>query len=89
MKISVAHAAGSEGKWIQLDVESPITIAQAIEQSSLLNQYPDLDLASCKVGIFGKICSLEQPVNEGDRVEIYKPVQRVAIDEDDDDDDDD
>ncbi|MFM2481664.1 RnfH family protein [Celerinatantimonas sp. YJH-8] len=89
MKISVAHAAGADGKWVQLDVEEPTTIAQAIEQSSLLTQFSELSLTTCKVGIYGKICSLEQPVKEGDRVEIYKPLQRVMNDDDDEDDDDD
>ncbi|CAG9000761.1 MAG: hypothetical protein CENE_02768 [Candidatus Celerinatantimonas neptuna] len=87
MKISVAHAAGCIGQWLELDVDEPISVAEAIEQSSLPELFPELDLNRCKVGIFGKICSPNQAVKPGDRVEIYRPLEKILNNEDDDDDD--
>jgi hypothetical protein len=49
-------------------------VREAIEHSGLLNQYPDIDLASQRVGIFGKLTKLEAKVKDGDRVEIYRPI---------------
>lgn len=50
------------------------TIAQAIAQSGLVQQVPELDLTTCKVGIFSKLKQMESVLREGDRVEIYRPL---------------
>ncbi|MFM2484300.1 RnfH family protein [Celerinatantimonas yamalensis] len=86
MKISVAHAAGRCGKWIEIEVNEPVTIRQALEQSTLLTDFPTLDIGHCKVGLFGKIASLDTPVSAGARVEIYRPLAinpRMTDDDDD------
>ncbi|CAG9297143.1 RnfH family protein [Celerinatantimonas diazotrophica] len=88
MKISVAHAAGNKGKWVALEVTDPINVQEAIVRSNVLNDFPELNFEQCKVGIFGKICSLDTPVTDGARVEIYRPIERVVSDDEDDDDDD-
>lgn len=83
MKISVAHARGSKGHWYQLDLPEPITAGEALLASPLLGQYPDLDPTVHKIGIFGKSCKADTPLKEGDRVEIYLPLQRTLGDDDD------
>jgi Uncharacterized protein conserved in bacteria len=87
MKISVAHARGAKGNWYQLDLPEPVTAAEALRASPLFQQYPDLDLTTHKIGVFGKICTAETPLKEGDRVEIYLPIQRQASADDEDDED--
>jgi putative ubiquitin-RnfH superfamily antitoxin RatB of RatAB toxin-antitoxin module len=32
------------------------------------------------VGIFGQICDLEKILNAGDRIEIYRPLQKDPMD---------
>lgn len=71
MKISVAHARGARGNWYLLDLPEPVTALQALQASPLLAQYPDLDPAIHKLGIFGKPCKPETQLQTGDRVEIY------------------
>lgn len=85
MKISVAHARGAKGNWYQLDLPEPVTAQEALHASPVFQHYPDLDLATHRIGIFGKFCAVDTVLKEGDRVEIYLPVQRQA-DEDEDDD---
>ena len=85
MKISVAHARGAKGNWYQLDLPEPVTAQEALKASPVFQHYPDLDLATHRIGIFGKFCTAETELKEGDRVEIYLPVTRQA-DEDEDDD---
>lgn len=87
MKVSVAHARGAKGSWYRLDLPEPVTAEQALLASPVFQQYPDLDLQTHKIGIFGKICTKATPLKEGDRVEIYLPAQRQASDDDEDDDD--
>ncbi len=84
MKISVAHARGAKGNWYQLDLPEPITAGEALYASPVFQHYPDLDPEVHRIGIFGKTCTADTVLKEGDRVEIYLPVQRQAEDEDDD-----
>jgi putative ubiquitin-RnfH superfamily antitoxin RatB of RatAB toxin-antitoxin module len=75
MKFSVAHAQGDKGHWLHVDQPEPISLREAIAGSPLMGLYPELDLNSCKFGIFGKIYPSDTLVKEGDRVEIYLPIQ--------------
>ncbi len=88
MKFSVAHAAGSASFWQELDSPIDITAEQAIQQSRLLIEFPDLDITQLKIGIFSKVCKLSQAVQEGDRIEVYLPAIIHDLDDDDDDDED-
>mgnify|MGYP001825646348 CR=1 FL=1 len=47
---------------------------QAIRASGMLEQFPDIDLAVNKVGVFGKLGKLSDTLLDGDRVEIYRPL---------------
>jgi len=49
-------------------------VREAIECSGLLPQFPAIDLSTHAVGIFGRIVTLDRPVSDGDRVEIYRPI---------------
>jgi hypothetical protein len=42
--------------------------------TGLLEQFPEIDLERQKVGIFGKITRLDTKLEEGNRVEIYRPI---------------
>lgn len=72
IQVEVAYAEPETQVIIPLTVPQGATIEQAIEQSGVLNTYPDIDLAVNKVGIFGKLSKLDKPLREKDRVEIYR-----------------
>lgn len=50
------------------------TIRQAALQSGLENKFPDLDLNTAKLGIFGKAVKDDTVLREKDRIEIYRPL---------------
>lgn len=50
------------------------TIGQAIEGSGVLASFPEINLVTQPVGIYGKKKTLDTPVRERDRVEIYRPL---------------
>jgi uncharacterized protein len=50
------------------------TIGQAIEQSGVLEAFPDINLSTAPVGIYAKKKTLETVLRERDRVEIYRPL---------------
>jgi putative ubiquitin-RnfH superfamily antitoxin RatB of RatAB toxin-antitoxin module len=70
------------------------TVEQVIRSSGILQRFPEIDLDTQKVGIFGRLVKLDTVPREGDRIEIYRPitadprtVRRRAMDDDEDDDD--
>ncbi len=58
-------------------LQDGMTVAEAIESSGLLEQFPEIDLEKHRVGVFGCVCRLDRRLNPGERVEIYRP---LAID---------
>jgi putative ubiquitin-RnfH superfamily antitoxin RatB of RatAB toxin-antitoxin module len=74
MHIGVAYADKFKQVWLKLDVPDGCSVREAIEQSGLLKQFPDIDLEKQKVGIFGKLAKLDAKLEEGSRVEIYRGI---------------
>ena len=72
--IEVVYALPDKQTLLKLDVESGCTAQQAVEQSGVLSQYPEIDLANSKLGIFSKACKHDYVLEHGDRVEIYRPL---------------
>jgi putative ubiquitin-RnfH superfamily antitoxin RatB of RatAB toxin-antitoxin module len=50
------------------------TVEAAIRRSGLLDAYPEIELKAAGQGIFGRTASLDTPLRDGDRVEIYRPL---------------
>nr|WP_246172969.1 RnfH family protein [Thermochromatium tepidum] len=74
LRVSVAYV-GADGQALRaLEVRAGTSVGEAIEQSGLLRRFPEIDLDVNKVGIFGRLVKLDQPVEEGDRIEIYRPL---------------
>jgi putative ubiquitin-RnfH superfamily antitoxin RatB of RatAB toxin-antitoxin module len=50
------------------------TVGQAIEGSGVLARFPDINLVTQPVGIYGKKKTLDTVLRERDRIEIYRPL---------------
>lgn len=74
MQISVAYAEPKSQYWQAFDVPEGSTVMLALEQSGILEHFPEIDLSSQKVGIFGKVAKLDKVLEPGDRVEVYRPI---------------
>ena len=74
-KISVCYATPDDVFLTTLEVRQGTTIAGAIEASGVLTRFPEIDLARNKVGLFGKLKPKDTIVRDGDRIEIYRPLQ--------------
>ncbi|MDD5411721.1 MAG: RnfH family protein [Methylobacter sp.] len=74
MNVGVCYAESDRQLWMRLEVPDDSTIEEAINLSGVLKLYPEINLSSQKVGIFGKITPLDTPVKDGDRVEIYRQI---------------
>ena len=74
MNIGVCYAEAERQLWVRLEVPDESTIQEAIELSGFLKQYPQIDLTTQKVGVYGKLAKLDAPIREGDRIEIYRKI---------------
>ncbi len=72
--VEVAYAKPGEQLILRLEVGPDTTIQEAIEQSGILEHFPEIDPAVMKAGIFGKLKKPGQILREGDRIEIYRPL---------------
>lgn len=73
-RIEVAYAMPLRQEVTEIPIRPGVTIEQAIRASGVLERFPEIDLSRHRVGIFGEIASLHDPVHDGDRVEIYRPL---------------
>lgn len=73
--IQLCYALPEKAFVIDLDINVGSTIEEAIHHSGLLADYPDIDLDNTKIGVFGKLKTLDTLVREGDRIEIYRPLR--------------
>ncbi len=74
IRIEVAYALPRQQILLSLTVEEGTTVEAAILRSGILAQFPEIDLARNKVGIFSKLVKLDDSVRDRDRVEIYRPL---------------
>ena len=72
ISVEVVYAKPDKQLVIPLEVESGATLKSAIEQSGILQRFPEIDLETVKVGLFGKAAPMDAPLTPGDRIEIYR-----------------
>jgi putative ubiquitin-RnfH superfamily antitoxin RatB of RatAB toxin-antitoxin module len=75
LTVEIVYASAQRQRLVTLSVAPGATVAEAIEASGIVREFPEIDLNSNRVGIFGHLVRLEDPIRAGDRVEIYRPLQ--------------
>lgn len=72
--VEVVYALPDEQTLLKQQVAAGATVAEAIEASGILQKYPQIDLATNKLGIFGKLVKADAVLRDRDRIEIYRPL---------------
>ncbi len=72
--VEVAYASHERQKLIVVKLPAGSTAEDAISKSGILAEFPEIDLAVNKVGIFSKACKLDTALRDKDRIEIYRPL---------------
>ncbi|MFZ6862509.1 RnfH family protein [Undibacterium sp. Ji67W] len=72
--VQVCYPGDKELILLDVQVSDTSTIKQAIEHSGVIERSPDINLEIQKVGVFGKIKSLDAGLHPNDRIEIYRPL---------------
>lgn len=74
ISVEVVYALPEKQYQLYVKVEQGTTVEQAIHKSGLLELRREIDLTSNKVGIYSRPVKLDDVINEGDRIEIYRPL---------------
>jgi putative ubiquitin-RnfH superfamily antitoxin RatB of RatAB toxin-antitoxin module len=72
--VEVAYALRDRQALLAVELEEGGTVEQAIRRSGILKAFPEIDIDASPVGIFGQPVPLGTRVQDGDRVEIYRPL---------------
>jgi len=74
MHIEVVLAMPEAQKILTVELAVGATVADAIELSGIVGMFKGFELDQAKVGIFGQLATMQTELNDGDRVEIYRPL---------------
>ena len=81
IQVEIVFATAGEQRLSMLTVPADATIADVIAMSALAEHFPEHDLGAMRVGVWGHPADRSQAVSDGDRIEIYRPLEidpRVA-----------
>ncbi|NBB57817.1 RnfH family protein [Pseudomonas sp. ODNR1LW] len=76
IEIEVVYAAVDRQVLLPVKVPAGTSVRAALLKSGVGQAFPELNLAQCPVGVFGKVIvdAESRPVQSGDRIEIYRPL---------------
>lgn len=79
--VEVVYALPHEQRLVSLLVAPGTTAQEALVRSGIPEEYPEVDLATAKLGIFGQALGTkglpqadQYELQPGDRVEVYRPL---------------
>lgn len=74
-RVEVAYARPERQAIVPVEVHAGVTAIEAVRQSGIDKQFPEIDIENSKLGIFGKKIKPDRELAAGDRVEIYRPLK--------------
>ncbi|WP_277760536.1 RnfH family protein [Pseudomonas sp. A34-9] len=76
IEIEVVYAAVDRQVLRSVSVSDGATVRAAVLASGIGSEFPELNLAQCPLGIFGKVVADpdSRVIQAGERIEIYRPL---------------
>ena len=75
MQVEVAFVTPERQVLLALEVGEGATVADVVRRSGLARQFPAVALDNLQAGIWGRPVGRDHAVREGDRVELYRPLE--------------
>ena len=73
--IEVCYALPGAQRVLSLRVPAGSTARRAVVLSCIDGLFPEIDAASCPLGVFGTAVADEYRLEDGDRLEVYRPLE--------------
>ncbi|MDO4434546.1 MAG: RnfH family protein [Alysiella sp.] len=74
IEIEIVCGDAQKQKLYRLNVSLQTTARQAVSGSMAAQDFPAIDIATAPLGIFGKVIQDDIQLQNGDRIEIYRPL---------------
>jgi hypothetical protein len=74
LRVEVVYALPASEDAVPVALPPGAKALDAVRASGVLERHPEIDLNTCRLGIYGKVVAADAPLAHGDRVEIYRPL---------------
>ena len=74
VKVAYSPRAGEVDE-VAVVVATGATLRDALDASGILQRHPEIDVARHALGVWGQLRPLDAALCEGDRIEVYRPLQ--------------
>ena len=74
IRVEVAYARPDIQRVIEVDSPAGAVVRDVIQRSGIAKLFPELDVANCPIGVFGRTVPDDYVPRHGDRIEIYRPL---------------
>ncbi len=75
MQVEIVVAQPDRQVLERLEIEEGATVGDVIRRSRIARHFPGIDLGSLQTGVWGRPVDRDHRVVEGDRVELYRPLE--------------
>ena len=75
MRVEVVFALPDRQSLETVTVDEGASVADALRLSGIEERFPDVSFDELQVGIWGKPVERTQALRDGDRVEVYRPLE--------------
>ncbi len=74
LHVEVAYATPDKQLILEREIDPATAPRDVVRASGIDRHFPEIDLEHCDLGVFGKVIDENYRLNEGDRIEIYRPL---------------
>ncbi len=74
ISIEVVFALSERQRLVTVAIACGATAREAVDKSGIAREFPEQDFSACRLGIWGRLIEDSQLLQDGDRVEIYRPL---------------
>ena len=74
IQVEVVYALAKRQALVAVEVPAGSTAEEAVEKSAIAEEFPKLELSTCTMGIWGHLVERNHLLQDGDRIEIYRPL---------------
>jgi len=75
IEVEVVYALAGRQALLAVTIPAGATAGEAVDQSGIARQFPQQDFSTCQLGIWGRLVDRDKLLEDGDRVEIYRPLK--------------
>lgn len=72
IRVEIVYALPQSGVVKSLQLQPGALIEDALQMAALDPEFAGIDLKNSAIGIYGKVAPRDQPLRDGDRIEIYR-----------------